>query len=313
MTSTSDAPELATAASTPPALPPLTSFSPPSKCLGDGAFFEFKSDSSTYYIQGPRGVQTSCFPPSYSANTNTFYSPGWCPDGYTEAHSWTKTLSPLTETHFTCCPSIGNTVFQTQGTKNLAEWQSTLGCVSTFTAPITVPTVKTVDGGSVTADTKTVTISPSGGTGVINAYSIHVARRASDTPGPSSTGNGNGNSSSIDRGTAIGIGVGVGVAVLLMVIGAYLFWRRRRALQLDKERQAYAPVSPVTRNPFSPVEMPASPAAVDPAKKDTSNEPAELPSRENEIAGARSPEQQTPLAEVMGDALPPGSTHLRDP
>ncbi|KAI0023134.1 hypothetical protein F4780DRAFT_730089 [Xylariomycetidae sp. FL0641] len=88
---------------TPP--PSLISFAPPSSCGTN--FFEFNTDggSSSYYEQGPRAAQHSCFPSGYSVTSDFFYSPGWCPDGYTEACSSELVVAPRTETHFTCCPS----------------------------------------------------------------------------------------------------------------------------------------------------------------------------------------------------------------
>jgi hypothetical protein len=56
-----------------------------------------------YMTLGPPST-SDCFPTGYNEAKSIFYSPGVCPDGYTEACSSTVNVGTLTETRATCCP-----------------------------------------------------------------------------------------------------------------------------------------------------------------------------------------------------------------
>jgi hypothetical protein len=212
--------------------------------------------------------------------------------------------------------------------------------VSVFKTPLTLPVVLTVLSGQTTSG-QNVVIKP---TGTFYAFSIQVAFQASDSFLPSSTsdpGDGQGSSSSsggLDKGTAIGIGVGVGVAVILILSGAFLLWRRRKHNRGHLKIHGYTGVTSSRTSPglsgspavavgsgggstSSPssltyvaggmpqVKIPETPQEVPGVPIETiGSEPVELPP-DNLIAPTQ--EQRTPIAEIMGDSLPPGSTYLR--
>jgi len=63
-----------------------------------------------HYVQGPLYTPGSdCFPTGYDASPSNYYSPGFCPHGYTEACTRTepvaKTRADEQETAFICCPT----------------------------------------------------------------------------------------------------------------------------------------------------------------------------------------------------------------
>ncbi|KAI1085246.1 hypothetical protein F5B20DRAFT_590004 [Whalleya microplaca] len=311
-------PELATATTKFSVTSLPSTWSPPASCLASSAFYEVHTGNTKYYVQGPRDQQTACFPPSYTARPTAFYSPGVCPSRYTPACSFTRSVASLTETHYTCCPDIAT--FRCGPNSNFANaWQSTLGCVSQYTTKLVAQKMTTVQAGTTTIANNRVTLTPSG-TGTLNAFSIHVARQATDSAG---SGDGNGGGRDNNKATAIGVGVGVGVALLLLVIGAYLFWKRRKNRQIAAEKAGYAAVDggaadegrgekgAAAKIPEAPVEVPGMAMG---GTKPITVEPAELPP-DNQVVEVGSSGlhggQRTPVAEMMGDALPPGSTHAR--
>ncbi|KAI8628595.1 hypothetical protein F5Y19DRAFT_476144 [Xylariaceae sp. FL1651] len=297
-----------------------TAFVAPSSCLAATNFWELTTGATSFFIKGPRSIESSCFPPSYTPTSTAFYSPGTCPVGYTAACSWSKVVETLTETHYTCCPSFTSTSFSC-GAANSVQypWQLSLGCISYFTVPITVPLVKTVGSTNVKHTPGAVTITPPpGGTGTINAFSVQIARQS----GPTSMGTSGSKKHKADHSTAIGVGVGVGVGVLLLVIGAYLLWRRRKSKRAASERQNYeAGNSGIAAGPpgaASSIERSVSSPGVPkvsntPVELSTAIEYAELSPdhRPGGILPGDARREPQPAVELMGDALPPGSTHIR--
>ncbi|KAI0481060.1 hypothetical protein GGR56DRAFT_303280 [Xylariaceae sp. FL0804] len=314
-----------------------STFTPPATC--STLFYDVQTGQTDYYVQGPSLSATKCLPSAYTPAVG-FSSPGACPKGYTEACGYQQISSHVTNVLHTCCPAIGSTTFTCAPTDNWAgNWQSTLGCVSAFSAPLTLPGIRSVDtAGTISTVTTSVTISPpSGGTGTINAFGIQIANvkdddtststsSASSSSSPSSHTGSSKSRADDHKGVAIGIGVGVGVAVLLLLVGGYLFWRHREMRRrerakattggyaaLSQKLDAYPGAAPSAGSELT--EIMGKPVVPPPP-------PAELPSNGQRGIHASSPGSPgsrgsppavaapTPVVEVMGDALPPGSTHL---
>lgn len=87
--------------------PVTTTWQAPSGCATD-AIYQVWSGAESSYIQGPLYTRGShCFPSGYEPSPTQYYSPAWCPIGYTAACS---SLSPVslgleTETAVICCPT----------------------------------------------------------------------------------------------------------------------------------------------------------------------------------------------------------------
>ncbi|KAI0402873.1 hypothetical protein F4802DRAFT_574105, partial [Xylaria palmicola] len=54
--------------------------------------------------------QTTCYPGSYSALTQQYYSPGLCPSGFIAACQSTNRAGTVEETVLTCCPTYVGTL-----------------------------------------------------------------------------------------------------------------------------------------------------------------------------------------------------------
>ncbi|KAI1267305.1 hypothetical protein F5Y18DRAFT_334878 [Xylariaceae sp. FL1019] len=314
--------------------PALTAtFIPPASCLAKSAFWYITRDTGDLYLQGPRGAQSSCFPPSFNPSPTAYYSPGVCPAGYSAACSWERVAGTTIESHFTCCPSYASTTF-TCGDANSAEnaWDATLACVSMFTTPITLSVgVKTLSGTSATPASGPATVTPlSGKTGTVHAYGFHIAHSglpvtsssASPTPSASSSSHKSDDTTRI----AVGVGLGVGLSVLIAIAVGYFLWRRRRKRTADSEHQRFdasrlidhRPSPGLSVSPFSKGSK--TPDGVDPyvvaqhhQPKSTapSPPPAEMFHNFSAELSSESEISQQGVSEVMGDALPPGSTHYR--
>ncbi|KAI1504285.1 hypothetical protein F5X99DRAFT_406352 [Biscogniauxia marginata] len=86
-------------------------------------------------------------------------------------------------------------------------------------ATFTIATVKTVATGNVTSGAAVTRLSSgNGNTGTVNVPGVHVAQQSSDSK------------KVVNRPLA------AGVSILLLVVGAYLFWRRRRSRREQLQR-----------------------------------------------------------------------------
>ncbi|KAI0378936.1 hypothetical protein F5Y04DRAFT_137120 [Hypomontagnella monticulosa] len=234
-----------------------TTFSAPPSCETDDGTYKvlYNERGWYYYVQGPRDTR-NCMPTDYVPDRTAFYSPAPnCPSGFTPACSSTLVAGTVTDTIHTCCPVQKSfTCFASTHIYSPFSWQSTLGCVSTFTGNWSA-TVTSIGLDSST----TVNASFTGNGGEIGAYSVQVHFQASDlittttsstsssssssipptstqitstdsiptaspSPAPASTG--------LSAGAAAGIGVGCGVAVLGLVAAAVLLFRRKRKQRL---------------------------------------------------------------------------------
>ncbi|KAI0166620.1 hypothetical protein GGR57DRAFT_31874 [Xylariaceae sp. FL1272] len=327
--------QLATATSIFPAPALTATFIPPASCLTRSAFWYITRSTGDFYLQGPRGAQSSCFPPSFDPNPTAYYSPGVCPAGYGNAAcSWERLAGTTTESHFTCCPSYASTTF-TCNSANSAEdaWDRTLACVSMFTRPITLSAgVKTLSGASVTPASGPTTVTPlSGKTGSVHAYGFHIAHTGSPVTSSSELPTSSASSGSYKHDdttrVAVGVGLGVGLSVLIAIAVGYIIWWRRRRRVADSEHQSSnatpsvenSPTPGLSVSPFSKDSK--TPVGVDPYVVAQHQQPYSTPpppphatemfhnfsaelSSESEI-------NQQGVSEVMGDSLPPGSTHYR--
>ncbi|KAI9737835.1 MAG: hypothetical protein M1834_009204 [Cirrosporium novae-zelandiae] len=107
--------------------PPLTTiFTPASSCTTD-FYWITDTQSGRYYISLGPSDTADCFPTSFSSYSTDYYSPGYCPEGYTSVCASLNSVGSLTETVATCCPSG----FSCQ-TAGIQPWFSTHGCTSIF-------------------------------------------------------------------------------------------------------------------------------------------------------------------------------------
>lgn len=96
------------------AVPALTTtFTPASSCTIDLYKLQYPGITCAlgtslipceFFHLGVDSSASKCFPLGWSDSTAAYFSPGICPDGYTEACSSTVGA----ETRATCCPSYGN-------------------------------------------------------------------------------------------------------------------------------------------------------------------------------------------------------------
>ncbi|KAK0654756.1 hypothetical protein B0T16DRAFT_287022, partial [Cercophora newfieldiana] len=87
--------------------PLTTTFSAPPHCSASSGLHisQLVAPDGGWWAEGP--LQTDpydCFPESYNPTIKNFYSPGFCPQGYTPGCTSKNTVASLTETVYTCCP-----------------------------------------------------------------------------------------------------------------------------------------------------------------------------------------------------------------
>ncbi|KAI0388935.1 hypothetical protein F5Y17DRAFT_451014 [Xylariaceae sp. FL0594] len=141
-----------------------------------------------YYLLQGSVEQTICYPGGYTAGTSQFYSPAFCPTGFTAACQSLNPIGTDVETIVTCCPTHALLTCRKSITY---VWESTLGCQNAQIRSTSVTcTVNQVTDG-VTAQT-TYTTYPGG----VNAYSIQVRHRATDFMSSTSTSTSSSSSSS---------------------------------------------------------------------------------------------------------------------
>jgi len=87
--------------------PLTTTLRAPSSCTTPAPqLYQVRSRDSSSYVQGPLFTAGSdCFPKGYDPAPANYYSPGWCPAGYTTACSSLASVSTATETAVICCPT----------------------------------------------------------------------------------------------------------------------------------------------------------------------------------------------------------------
>lgn len=99
---------------TTPPIPLTTTFTPPPDCTTDTYQIEWSANSN-YYTLPPTATGVwgwmslgatdwaTCFPSGYT--TNSYFSPGLCPTGYSAGGLSYVSLDGKTETRGTCCPT----------------------------------------------------------------------------------------------------------------------------------------------------------------------------------------------------------------
>ncbi|KAK0705166.1 hypothetical protein B0H67DRAFT_557830 [Lasiosphaeris hirsuta] len=233
--------------------PLTTTFKAPSSCTTNTPqIYQIVTSKKSEYVQGPLFTAGSnCYPNNYDASPSNYYSPGFCPFGYTAACT---SLHSVTETALICCPTALSYTCLANGA------QAPYGCTTSLKNAVAVVGVTIVEDGTA-AGTTTVTKSDGG----FAAHSIQVRFGASDSfpaftgnPNPSATASPttaiNSNSAStsvslptqvipaetetpnpksgISTGTAVGIGVGSALAAVIIsgTVGLFFFlrWRRKR-------------------------------------------------------------------------------------
>ncbi|KAK0706620.1 hypothetical protein B0T26DRAFT_654838 [Lasiosphaeria miniovina] len=88
--------------------PLTTTFRQPASCTTTAPqiYQVFADDKSYNFTQGPLfPASSSCFPSGYNASPTNYYSPGFCPYGYTAACSSLNQVKTETETAVICCPT----------------------------------------------------------------------------------------------------------------------------------------------------------------------------------------------------------------
>ncbi|ERS96784.1 hypothetical protein HMPREF1624_06993 [Sporothrix schenckii ATCC 58251] len=193
-----------------------------------------------YYHLGVDSSVSNCFPSGWSATK--YFSPGVCPEGYTEACSSTVGA----ETRATCCP----TGYQCQTETNW-PWYSTDQCTYVMsTKQVFVYTTNIIGAGKVVS-----TVTDAEG---LNAFGLQIRYHSTDIPsstssvpssksatntgsaassGPTGSSGSSGDSGStsssssgLSTGAKAGIGIGAALgAVAFIGAAAWLFIRNRRA------------------------------------------------------------------------------------
>ncbi|KAL2016514.1 hypothetical protein VTK56DRAFT_3442 [Thermocarpiscus australiensis] len=253
-----------------------TTFRVPSSCTSSAAqLYQVWSGSDSSYVQGPLFTPGSdCFPSGYDPAPTNYYSPGFCPHGYTTACSSLTTVSVEMETAVICCPTnLDYTCLASPSTSQGQSQQPSLACTTTWTSALAVMQgVTVVTNGEV--GSTTVASESAGG---ITAYGIQVRFRSGDPTVAPTTGDGiaiitrtssptisiptqllipaptSSPSAGISTPAAIGIGVGSAVAALILagLLGLFFFLRWRR-----KKGSSSSLSSPP---PVPPKELPATP------------------------------------------------------
>ncbi|KAL6705202.1 hypothetical protein ACN47E_007162 [Coniothyrium glycines] len=171
-----------------------TTFTPDASCLASSNIWRIHTtcpgnDGCYYLLQGPP-VTSDCMPTNYNYDRKAYYSPAYCPAGYTAACSSLSITNRITETQYTCCPTVRDFSCLSPGINTFTglPFQSYLGCVSGFTSPGTLPV--TVSSAFTTSTGSEV---HGGDGGAINAFAVRVRFQATDfvstttSPSPSST------------------------------------------------------------------------------------------------------------------------------
>ncbi|KAF1813559.1 hypothetical protein P152DRAFT_513775 [Eremomyces bilateralis CBS 781.70] len=265
-------------------------FSPAASCLAANNLWKIFADCPInngvcwYFLQG-QPTTSSCYPPGYNPTSTAYYSPASCPSGYTSACGATQTAGTVTETAYTCCPTIGIYTCQ-KDPKDYHPWGFTLGCYSNFASPVThFVTASSSDSSSM----ETVIMNA---TDAINAYAIQVRFQSTDFPkstgsiintSSSSTSNlsqpslrvETNSNSGLRPGAIAGIAIGAVIGALLVMLLALLIIRhrnRRRHRPTERDGSAGQNIS----NMQPPNFIPGLKAELDNTYVPAQTRPAEL-------------------------------------
>ncbi|KAF2110951.1 hypothetical protein BDV96DRAFT_583181 [Lophiotrema nucula] len=219
--------------------PLIASFSPPSGCLSPSTTWILYDQvgASSYFLQGQTST-ASCFPANYDPHTTAFYSPGFCPSGYTPVGA--REGKPLsTDGTQTCCPTYAS--FEARNTSQNNLFMSTMACQSFF--GLAGLLVATQMSGSETVTTTTtyqasdvlnaygVIVVPATSTSTAQASTTGLATQTSSITTATSTSPPSQSASSHGLSTSAKAGIGGGIAggVLLLALGGglgFVIYRR---------------------------------------------------------------------------------------
>ncbi|KAE8443388.1 hypothetical protein EG329_001947 [Mollisiaceae sp. DMI_Dod_QoI] len=236
--------------------PLTTTFTPAASCTND---FYTNTVSNWYSIGGESPDQ--CFPSGW-ASTSQYFSPGVCPDGYTQACSNWSASGTNTETRATCCPTgffcYTLTAFNFPGQACASIFANEITTIVTDPTALTtmVATLHTkteaVNGYGISirynakdfvSSTSTSTPSSSTSSSTSNSPSSSFSSTASSQTeaatsslsvpaSPSSS-----SSSGLSTGAKAGVGVGVSAAVLIALLALVLFiLKKRKAMSATYSR-----------------------------------------------------------------------------
>ncbi|EGS23593.1 uncharacterized protein CTHT_0002880 [Thermochaetoides thermophila DSM 1495] len=243
--------------------PVTTTWQAPSGCATD-AIYQVWSGAESSYIQGPLYTRGShCFPSGYEPSPTQYYSPAWCPTGYTAACS---SLSPVslgleTETAVICCPTQlpYECPTPTPVVGVLQKQQPHLGCTTTWGASVAVFMATVVKYGKISSTTDVAELG-----GGITAYGIQVRFKEGDPTLPLQFANlghtqindsSSSSTETVSKQAVIGIAVGAAVGALLLAALtalAIILYRRNRRVNLESSSyESFRPPVP-PKKPMTP-------------------------------------------------------------
>ncbi|RFU26333.1 hypothetical protein B7463_g10006, partial [Scytalidium lignicola] len=240
--------------------PLTTTFTPAASCTHD---FYTNVQSNYYSIGGQSPSQ--CFPSGW-ASMSQYFSPGVCPDGYTQAcYDWSAS-GTNTETRATCCPTgyecytLQAFNFPGQACVSLFAHEATTTVTDGIALTTMVATLHTkteaVNGygvsirynaqdfvSSTSTSTSSSSTSSTSNSSTSSTSSSNTSSTSSPQPGaatsslsvpasPSSS-----SSSGLSTGAKAGVGIGVGAAVLIALFALVLFILKKR----KAKSAAYSP------------------------------------------------------------------------
>ncbi|KAF4965933.1 hypothetical protein FSARC_6320 [Fusarium sarcochroum] len=185
---------------------------------------------------------TSCLPDDFDPAPSAYYSPGIaCPSGYSAQKSCTRSSGSGDKTTVTCCPQrsdIDMWCVEDPGTLS-GVWESLFCTWSAGNQEKVVLITTDING---TDSATTVTMSGAEG---INAFGLRMVYEPTDIPNTdasttdaSTSGATNepaqtsfedgGNGAGISTGGIIAIAVVIPVVIIAALIGAFIWWRRRK-------------------------------------------------------------------------------------
>ncbi|KAH6621246.1 hypothetical protein B0J18DRAFT_411029 [Chaetomium sp. MPI-SDFR-AT-0129] len=267
--------------------PLTTTFTPPASCIAtDPQLYQVWSRTSSSYVAGPLFTPDSnCFPKSYNPAPTNYYSPGWCPHGYTIACSTLASTGIETETAAVCCP--GNLSYTCLA--SATSGQPFVGCTTAWSRAEGVLGVTVVKDGTIDGTTSVTETA-----NAITAYGIQIRFRSSDptpaprigdleglsamtqtSPSPSrlpipaqtsplSSLSSSATNDGISTAAIVGIAIGSAVAGLLIAgaISLFFFLRWRRKHRLEKQDTQWPSFTPPPVPPKEPMFSSSSAASL---------------------------------------------------
>ncbi|KAK4190322.1 hypothetical protein QBC35DRAFT_89227 [Podospora australis] len=231
--------------------PLTTTFTAPASCTTAGVqtqIYNVWNGTESKYVQGPLFPDDSdCFPEGYDAAPTNYYSPGYCPLGYTAACSGLETTSAVTETAIVCCPSHPALTYAC-GTDSASRTQPALACTTAWDGAEGLIEAFDVRNGTTASSASVATLTAGG----VSAYGIQIRFKSGDpnpTALPSRTGSSpsaslqppviapidttpssTGSSSGLSQTALIGIAVGaaLGGFIIFTSLCLWCYMRRRR-------------------------------------------------------------------------------------